>query len=92
MKNWFTDHPRAVNETYWQHMRFSARCASKLFLASMAGFAHAVFPFLCVHTCSNIVAKLASHYCKGHRREGFLNKFNAHLHPTETCSIKRDSE
>lgn len=92
MSNWFTEHPNAVNETYGQHMRFSARCAFKLFLASMAGFIHAIAPFLCVHTCSNIVAKLASNYCKGQRREGFLNKLNVHLPSTETCSIKRSGE
>lgn len=90
MKNWFTEHPQAVNETYGQHLRFSARCASRLFLASMAGFIHAVFPFVLVNTCSNIIAKLAGNYCKGQRRDGFLNKLNYHLPPTEKCSIRKD--
>lgn len=90
MKNCFTEHPQSVNETYWQHLHFSASCASKLFIASLAGFLHAVFPFIFIHTCSNIIAKLAGNYCKGARREGFVNKLNTHLPHTEKCSIRKD--
>jgi len=90
MKNWFIEHPKSINETYGQHMVFSLRCASRLFIASMAGFIHAIFPFSCVNTCSNIVAKLAGNYCKGVRRDGFLHKLNKHLPLNETCSIKKD--
>lgn len=90
MKNWFTEHPQSVNETYGQHLRFSMKCALRLLFAGISGFIHAIFPFWCINTCSNIVAKLAGNYCKGERREGFLNKLNRHLPSTEKCSIRKD--
>ncbi len=89
MKNCFTEHPKSVNETYWQHMCFSARTSFLFFSASIAAVMHAVFPFLCGCTCSNIVAKLAVGYCKGARREDFLRKINSHLSSDEQCIIKK---
>lgn len=90
MKNWFTEHPHSVGETYWQHLWFSLRSAVALFVASLAAVIHALCPFLCMSTASKIVAKMAGAYCKGERRDGFLEKVNACLHPSEKCSIRRD--
>lgn len=78
MKNWFTEHPKSVNETYGQHFLFSVRCSLKFLMAGFAGLIHAFLPFLHINTCSDLVAKLVGHYCKGPRREGFLKKLKDH--------------
>lgn len=91
MKNWFTEHPRSVNETYWQHMRFSLKSALRLLFAGLAAIVHAFFPFLCTYTASKLVAKMTGDYCKNERRDGFLTKVNSHLPSNEQCCIqKRD--
>lgn len=90
MKNWFTEHPHAVNETYFQHLCFSLQSAGRLLWAGIAAVIHAIFPFLCMFTASKIVAKMAGAYCKGERRDGFLEKMNTHLPPSEKCSIRKD--
>lgn len=90
MKNWFTEHPRSVNETYWEHLCFSIKTALLFFAAGFAAITHAIFPFLCVITCSNIVSKLAAGYCKGKRRGSFLMRLNQELAQYEQCIIKQD--
>ena len=54
----FTDHPAAVNETYFGHMAFAAWFASRLFMAGGAALIHAFLPFLCETTASRIVREL----------------------------------
>ncbi|MEM6652545.1 MAG: DUF6356 family protein [Pseudomonadota bacterium] len=54
----FTEHPRSVGETYFQHMQSSFGFGLSLFIASFACFIHAVFPFLCVRTGSSTVQTL----------------------------------
>ena len=54
----FLDHPRQVNETYFEHGRFAFRYALKLLLASMAAIVHALIPSLFETTASTIVAEL----------------------------------
>lgn len=88
MKNWFTEHPHSVNETYWQHMRFSFISAMRLLKAGIAAIIHAVFPFLCVYTASKLVAKMTGDYCRNERRSGFLTKVNTHLPHHEECCIQ----
>lgn len=90
MKNWFTDHPHSVNETYLQHMCFSLCSALRLFKAGLAAIIHAFFPFLCLFTASKVIAKMAGVYCKSERRDGFLDKLNTHLDPCEKCLIHKD--
>ncbi len=92
MKNWFTEHPRSVNETYWQHCCFSLSSGVRLFIAALAALVHAIFPFLFVYTVSQLVAKMASIYCQGERRDGFLNKVNGYLDPSEKCCIYKDKQ
>lgn len=89
MRNWFTEHPRAVNETYVEHMGFSLKSAGRLCMAGLAATIHAFFPFLCAYTASKLVAKMTSDYCKGKRRESFLDKVNSHLPDYEQCCIRR---
>ena len=54
----FLDHPRQVNETYFEHGQFALSFSVKLFLASMAAIVHAIVPSLFEKTASTIVAEL----------------------------------
>lgn len=54
----FLDHPRAVNETYLEHMAFAAWFAARLFGAACAATVHAFIPCLFERTASRSVAEL----------------------------------
>jgi len=54
----FTDHPKAVNETYLEHMHMSSRFGFWLFLAMLCALVHAIFPFAFEKTASGIITKL----------------------------------
>ena len=56
--NLFTDHPRSVGESYWQHMAMSLSFAGTLALGAVAALVHALLPFLFVRTSSGIVTRL----------------------------------
>jgi hypothetical protein len=54
----FSAHPRAVGETYTQHL-WTALCFSgSLLLAALAALVHGLFPFLFVRTGSTIINRL----------------------------------
>ena len=61
----FLSHPRSVDETYFEHMRFAAWFAGKLFAAGGAALVHALFPCCFEKTASGIVAEL---YERTHNR------------------------
>ena len=61
----FLDHPKQVNETYFEHGYFALTFAGKLFLAAGAATIHAVIPAMFEKTASGIVAEL---YQKTHNR------------------------
>lgn len=54
----FLDHPAAVNETYFQHMRFAFGFAFWLGVAAVAALVHAFIPTLCETTASRILKRL----------------------------------
>lgn len=54
----FTDHPAAVNETFFQHMRFAFGFSFWLGVASLAALVHAFIPALCETTASRILKRL----------------------------------
>ncbi|HLI12008.1 MAG TPA: DUF6356 family protein [Alphaproteobacteria bacterium] len=54
----FLAHPRAVGESYVEHMGMAAGFGARLFLASLACFLHALVPGLCVKTGSNAIREL----------------------------------
>ncbi len=54
----FLDHPAAVDETYFQHMRFAFGFAFWLGAAAMAALVHAFIPALCETTASRILKRL----------------------------------
>jgi len=40
----FTDHPKAVNETYFEHLRAASAFASGLLVCAFCCFVHAIVP------------------------------------------------
>ena len=54
----FFDHPRSVDESYFQHMWFAARFAASLFVAGAAAMVHALVPCVCERTASRMVRDL----------------------------------
>lgn len=58
LKRLFTEHPRSVGETYFQHMGVALSFAFPLLRAGLAALVHAFLPFLCVTTASATVRRL----------------------------------
>lgn len=54
----FTDHPRSIGETYWQHLRYAIVKGVVLTVAGLCLIIHSIFPFLFVNTASNVVTKI----------------------------------
>ena len=54
----FLDHPRSMDESYFEHQRVALSFALDLLAASAACAVHAFIPGLCVHTGSKAVADL----------------------------------
>ena len=54
----FTEHPASVGETYGEHMGMACGFATRLLLASLACYVHALLPFLFVKTGSRAIAEL----------------------------------
>jgi hypothetical protein len=54
MSNLFTQHPNAVNESYWEHFCFALRFGLKMLGGGLAAVVHAVLPFLFVSTAGRI--------------------------------------
>ncbi len=67
MVQWFTKHPKSVNESYWQHCCFALNFAGKLSIAAFCAFVHAFFPFLFEKTASNIMFELLKKFEDTHR-------------------------
>jgi hypothetical protein len=62
--NVFTEHPRSVGESYWQHMAVALSFAGTMLMGAAASLVHAIFPFLCTKTGSGIVLKLHERVAK----------------------------
>jgi hypothetical protein len=56
--NPFTDHPREVGESYFEHLGTAAGFGFTMVLGGLCVMAHAVLPFLFVQTGSRTMAKL----------------------------------
>ena len=54
----FTDHPRSVNETYLEHMRFACTFGGRMVTGGLACFFHGFLPFLFTTTGSRTVLGL----------------------------------
>lgn len=55
----FTDHPREVGESYFEHMAAASRYGFRLLGAAGAAFIHALAPGLCKTTVSRRVCTMA---------------------------------
>lgn len=62
--NAFTEHPRSVGESYWQHMGVALSVAGAMALGALACLVHAVFPFLCKRTGSDVILALHARVSK----------------------------
>ena len=58
LKRLFTEHPEAVGESYFEHMRVALSFAGPLLAAGCAALVHAFLPFLFLTTASTIVKRL----------------------------------
>ena len=56
----FTEHPADVGETWGEHALTAWGFAWRLQVAALAALVHAVLPFLCVKTASNMITSLHS--------------------------------
>lgn len=54
----FTDHPRAIGETYGQHARTALSFGWRMMIGGLACMVHAVLPGLIVKTASRTVVQL----------------------------------
>lgn len=64
MKNIFTDHPRSIGESYFQHFIFASHFGLRMMFAGMACLIHAIFPFLFEKTGSNTLLSMTQHFVK----------------------------
>jgi hypothetical protein len=69
LKRLFTEHPATVGETYGEHFLAASGFASRMFVASLACFVHALLPFLCVKTGSRAISELHERMV-AHRNRG----------------------
>lgn len=54
----FTNHPRSVGESYWEHLAAASGFSIRLAIASLACLLHALLPFLFVKTGSRMISDL----------------------------------
>ncbi|MDP7066140.1 MAG: DUF6356 family protein [Acidimicrobiales bacterium] len=69
VKDYFTEHPASVGETYGEHLRVASHFAKEMLLASFACAVHAVLPNLFTTTASSKVRQLHSEMTQGARGE-----------------------
>lgn len=58
IKDLFTEHPGALDESYLQHLVYALFYSFGFFLACIACFIHAFFPFLFTTTASTIAESI----------------------------------
>jgi len=67
LKQFFTEHPASVDETYFEHFKVAARFARCLTLAAGAAAVHAVVPSMCTTTASERICQLHDEMTSGKR-------------------------
>jgi hypothetical protein len=78
-------HPRAVGETYVEHLRAAAAFGAELLLAGMACLVHAVLPAAFETTASRAVARLYRTMALRRSPIGALSSPAAGEPPADTC-------
>ena len=56
----FLDHPRSVDESYFEHLLFSGGFAVRLIGAGLAALIHALIPCLFEKTAGNMIMRMHS--------------------------------
>jgi len=79
----FTEHPASVGENYFQHMGSSFSFGSKMFFASLACFAHGLFPFICTSRGSQAITELHDRMVAHRHRDCKKDKALITLEPAE---------
>lgn len=64
----FTDHPKSVGETYFEHLRAASSFSIRLFAAAICCGVHALFPFLFEKTGSTMIEGLYDRMCVNRSR------------------------
>ena len=62
MKNIFTDHPKSIGESYFQHLYFAFLFGANMVIGGLACIIHAFLPFLFKKTGSNVLIKMTRHF------------------------------
>ena len=62
MKNIFTEHPRNVGETYFEHLYHAFIFGFNMIIGGIACIIHAIFPFLFIKTASNYLFKMTHQF------------------------------
>ncbi|TXH35473.1 MAG: hypothetical protein E6Q98_14325 [Rhodospirillaceae bacterium] len=65
----FLEHPRAVDEGYFEHFCVAAGFGSRMFVASLACLVHAAIPGLFVRTGSTAIRQLHERMVTNRRRK-----------------------
>ena len=61
MTNIFTEHPKKVGETYFEHMWNALRYCVTFSLLMVVSLIHSILPFLFTKTASCVVQAMATH-------------------------------
>ncbi len=64
----FTEHPRTVGESYFEHLRAASSFSITLFGAALCCAVHALLPFLFEKTGSSMIERLYDRMCANRSR------------------------
>jgi hypothetical protein len=56
--NLFNEHPNSANMSYFRHMMLSLKFSFLLFVSSIQALIHAILPFLCKTSTSDVIIKI----------------------------------
>lgn len=59
MKNWFTEHPHSIGETYIEHFKFASRTGLAMVVAGFACISHAFVPAIFSKVATNTINRLS---------------------------------
>jgi len=62
LKHLFLNHPRNINESYFEHLFFAMRSGLKLVIGGLACILHSIFPFIFIDTASKTVTRLSNEF------------------------------
>lgn len=66
----FTDHPRSVDENYWQHFAVAGKFGLTMIRGGLQALVHAFIPGLCITSGSDTVKRLNKIMVEQRRAKG----------------------